>query len=126
MESDNAETIDRIEEEINQLQQAALDLLKSKQRLEIGAAEYSAKVKEYREHMQELEKQRNSLQEEGLQNKEVRAWLDTFAEHTLHPDSFTSFDGMTMKMLVERIIAKEKGLEVVFKCGVVIEKEFVK
>ena len=41
-------------------------------------------------------------------------------------DALTKIDGVTMKMLVERIIARETGIEVVFKCGVAIEKEYAK
>ena len=40
--------------------------------------------------------------------------------------SVTTVDGTTMKMLVERIIARETGIEVIFKCGVAIEKEYVR
>ena len=31
-----------------------------------------------------------------------------------------------MKQLVEKIIARDSGIEVVFKCGVSIEKEYMK
>ena len=47
MEPENTACLAEIEEEIIALQQAALDLHRSKQRLEIGAADYAAKVKEY-------------------------------------------------------------------------------
>ncbi len=46
MEPENTACLTEIEEEIIQLQQAALDLHKAKQRLEVGAADYAAKVKE--------------------------------------------------------------------------------
>ena len=42
------------------------------------------------------------------------------------PEDLTAIDGVTMKMLVERIIARENSIEVVFKCGVSIEKEYVR
>ena len=44
----------------------------------------------------------------------------------MREDALTAIDGVTLKMLVERIIARETSIEVVFKCGVAIEKEYVK
>ena len=126
MEPVNAAALAGVEEEIIQLQQAALDLHRAKQRLEIGAAEYTAKVKEYSEQMRMLEARRESLQGTDLKYAEVKAWLDTFMEQTMQEDALTTIDGVTMKMLVERIIARETGIEVIFKCGVAIEKEYVK
>ena len=66
------------------------------------------------------------LQSTDLKYAEVRAWLDTFTEQTMQGDALTRIDGVTMKMLVERIIARETGIEVIFKCGVAIEKEYVR
>ena len=56
----------------------------------------------------------------------MRAWLDTFIAQTMQEDALTKIDSITMKMLVEKIIARDTAIEVVFKCGVSIEKEFVK
>jgi len=126
MEPENTACLAEIEEEIIQLQQAALDQQAAKQQMEIGAAEYAAKVKEYSERMRALEDRRESLQSVDLKYAEVRAWLDTFTEQAMQADALTKIDGVTMKMLVERIIARETGIEVVFKCGVTIEKEYVR
>ena len=65
LEPENKAAIDKIDEEIITLQEAALALHKAKQRMEIGAEDYAAKVKEYSERMKALEAERDR---EGLQD----------------------------------------------------------
>ncbi len=60
--------------------------------------------------MRELEAKRESLKSTDLRDAEVMAWLDTFKEQTMYADALTKIDGVTMKMLVERIIARETGI----------------
>ena len=52
--------------------------------------------------------------------------LDTFIEQTLREDAVTAIDATTLKMLVDRILVKDDGIEVQFSCGVSIEKEYVR
>ena len=118
--------IERIEAEIIEIQESALALHKAKQRLEISASGYAAKVKEYSDRMKELDAQRDELQSMELKYAEVRSWLDTFIEQTMCGDSLTEIDGVTMKQLVEKIVARDSGIEVIFKCGVAVEHEYVK
>ena len=94
--------------------------------MEISAAEYTARVKEYSDQMRSLEDKRDSLQSTDLKYAEVKTWLDTFTEQTMREGALTAIDGVTMKMLVERIVARENSIEVVFKCGVSVEKEYVR
>ena len=126
MEPENTAALAGVEEEIIQLQQDALDLHKKKRDMEISSAEYAAKVKEYSDQMRALEVERDSLQSTDLKYAEVKTWLDTFTEQAMREDALTAIEGVTLKMLVERIIARETGIEVVFKCGVSIEKEYVR
>lgn len=51
---------------------------------------------------------------------------DTFMDQIMQSTSLTKVDGTTMKMLVEKIIARDTGIEVIFKCGVSVEHEYVK
>ena len=118
--------IDRVDAEIIEIQEAALALHKAKQQMAIGAADYAAQVKEYSERMKALEAKREELQSTELKYAEVRAWLDTFIDQTMRGDSLTEVDGITLKQLVEKIVAWDTGIEVVFKCGVAIEHEYVK
>ena len=55
MEPENKAAMERIDEETIHLQGATLALHKAKQRMEIGAAEYASRVKEYSVRMKELE-----------------------------------------------------------------------
>ena len=126
MEPENKAALDRIDEEIIALQEAALALHKAKQRMEIGAADYAAKIKEYGERMKALEARREELQTTELQYAAVKVWLDTFIEQTMREDAVTTVDGTTLKMLVDRILVKNDGIEVQFSCGVSIEKEYVR
>ena len=126
MEPDNKAALDQIEEEIIALQEAGHALHKAKQRMEIGTADYAAKVKEYSEQMQALEDKREELQATELQYAAVRVWLDTFIEQTMQEGAITTVDGTTLKMLVDRILVKNDGIEVQFSCGVSIEKEYVR
>lgn len=126
MEPENKAAIEHVEEQIIGIQEAVLQLHKEKRQMAIGAADYAAKIKEYSEKMKALEAQRDELQSLEVKYAEVKTWLDAFIDQTMQPDGMTTVDGTTMKMLVEKIIARDTGIEVVFKCGVRIEKEFVR
>lgn len=94
--------------------------------MEVSAAEYAARVKEYSDQMKELEDRRGQLQSVESQYAEVKAWLDTFIEQTMKENEVTTVDGTTLKMLVDRILVRDNGIEVEFSCGVSIEKEYVR
>ena len=126
LEPENKAAITRIEEEIIEIQESVLALHKTKQRMEIGAADYAAQVKEYSERMKALEADRDALQGTAVKYAEVRAWLDTFIEQTMRSEALTEVDGTTMKMLVDRIQIRNEGIVVEFKCGVAIEQEYIK
>ena len=126
LEPENMAALERIEEKIIEIQESVLALHKAKQRMEIGAAEYAARVKEYGERMRALESERNELQGTAVKYAEVKTWLDTFMEQTMRGEALTEVDGTTMKMLVDRIQIRNEGIVVEFKCGVAIEQEYVK
>lgn len=98
----------------------------SREQMSVTDADYAAKVKECSNRMKALEARRDELQNTEVKYAEVRAWLDTFIEQTMKTDTLTTVDGSTMKMLVDRIIVRNEGIEVEFKCGVSIEKEYVR
>ena len=126
LEPVNKAEIARIDAEIISIQKAALALHKAKQQMSVTDADYAAKVKECSNRMKALEARRDELQNTEVKYAEVRAWLDTFIEQTMKTDTLTTVDGSTMKMLVDRIIVRNEGIEVEFKCGVSIEKEYVR
>ena len=126
MASENKAAIEDIEEQIIGIQEAVLQLHKEKRQMAVSAADYAAKVKEYSEKMKALEAKRDELQTVEVKYAEVKTWLDAFMAQTMQPDEMTTIDGTLLKMLVEKIIARDTGIEVVFKCGVRIEKEFIR
>lgn len=126
LEPVNKAEIDRIDAEIIGIQETVLALHKAKQQMSVTATDYAAKVKEYSERMKALEAKRDALQDTEVKFAEVRAWLDTFIAQTMQEDVLAKIDGITMKMIVEKIIARDTAIEVVFKCGVSIEKEYVR
>ncbi len=126
LEPENKAALTQIDEEIITIQGAVMSLHKAKKRLEIGAADYAAQVKEYSSRMKELEARRDELQGASIKFAEVKSWLDTFIDQTMRSDALTAVDGTTMKMLVDRIQIRDKGIVVEFKCGVAIEQEYVR
>lgn len=77
------------------------------------------------EKMKELEEKRK-LERTGVnRHAAIRLWLDAFKEHTESGALMNDDDGSIMKVLVETIIVREKSMEIRFKCGVTIEKEYI-
>lgn len=125
MEPENKAALDRVEQEIIDLQNAVLELHKAKQQRSITAADYAAQIKECGQCMQELEARQAELQTTENRYNEVRLWLDTFAEHIRSGEIMNADDGMIMKQLVEQIIVNDGGIEVHFKCGIVASHEYM-
>lgn len=125
MEPENRAALDRIEQEIIDLQNAVLELHKAKQQRSVTAADYAAQIKEYSQKMQELEAQQAELQTTENRYSEVKMWLDSFAEHIQSGDIMNADDSMIMKQLVEQIIVGDDGIEVHFKCGIVASHEYM-
>ena len=125
MEPENKAALDRVEQEIIDLQNAVLELHKAKQQRSVTAADYAAQIKECSQRMQELETRQAELQTTENRYNEVKLWLDTFAEHIRSGEIMNADDGMIMKQLVEQIIVGDSGIEVHFKCGVIAEHEYL-
>ena len=123
MEPENRAALERIEQEIIDLQNAVLELHKAKQQRSVTAADYAAQIKEYSQRMQELEAQQAELQTTENRYGEVKMWLDSFAEHIQSGAIMDADDSMIMKQLVEQIIVGDDGIEVHFKCGIVASHE---
>ena len=125
MEQENRAALERIEQEIIDLQNAVLELHKAKQQRSVTAADYAAQIKEYSQRMQELEAQQAELQTTENRYGEVKMWLDSFAEHIQSGAIMDADDSMIMKQLVEQIIVGDDGIEVHFKCGIVASHEYL-
>ena len=125
MEPENKAALERVEQEIIDLQNAVLELHKAKQQRSVTAADYAAQIKEFSQRMRELEAQQTELQTTENRYAEVKLWLDSFAEHIQSGDIMNADDGMIMKQLVEQIIVNDDGIEVHFKSGIVASHEYI-
>ena len=121
----NKAALERVEQEIIDLQNAVLELHKAKQQKSVTAADYAEQIREYSQRMQELEAKQTELQTTENRYSEVKLWLDSFAEHIQSGDIMNADDAVIMKQLVEQIIVGEDGIEVHFKCGVIAEHEYL-
>lgn len=126
MEAEGKEKLQDIEREIISIQEAALDLHKAKQRMEVGQAEYDARKKELQDAMKTKEASRAALESSTLKYAEVRAWLKAFDENVNSGKILTATDSEIMRLIVERIVVKDDGIEIYLKCGVSVGHEYVK
>lgn len=126
MAAESKEVLKQVENEIIEIQEAALTLHKAKRRMEITGADYTAKIAEYSAVMKEKESQRDQLQDSTLKYTEVRSWLEAFDESIANGKILTAKDSAIMRTIVEKIVVKDDGIEIQLKCGVTIGQEFVK
>lgn len=124
LQPENAAALAEIEQAIIEIQEKALGLHKAKQAHKITDSEYTAQITECSHRMKELEAQQAELQTAASRYAEVKAWLDTFEAHIKSGDILNSDDCAIVKQLVEQIIINEDGIEIQFKCGATIEKEY--
>lgn len=125
MEPENKAALERVEQEIIDLQNAVLELHKAKQQRSVTATDYAAQIKEYSERIQAPEAQQAELQSTENRYSEVKMWLDSFAEHIQSGTIMNADDSMIMKQLVEQIIINDDGIEVHFECGIVASHKYL-
>ena len=125
-QGDTGDRLREIEDQIIALQEAALALHKAKQRMEVSAADYAAKVKEYSDRMKALEAERDEAAQTANQYTELKVILDAF-EHGIKDGTIMSADDSAiMRSLVEQIIVRDTEIEIEFKCGVTIRQEYLR
>ena len=126
MEPENTAELARVEQEIIELQEAVMEIHKAKQKRGIGAAEYAEKIREHSQRMQELEARQEELQTTENRYNQIKVWLDNFARHIQSGEIMNTDDSQIMKQLVEQIIVGADGMEIQFKCGVIVKQKYVK
>ena len=124
MQPENAAALAAIEQDIIAIQEQALALHKAKQAHAITESEYAERIRECSSRMTELEAQQAEMQTAASRYAEVKAWLDAFQEHIESGDIMNIDDDAIIKQLVEQIIVNDDGIEIQFKCGASIEKEY--
>jgi DNA invertase Pin-like site-specific DNA recombinase len=125
MTADKQAALAQIEADILSIQASVLDLHKARQRLEIGQAEYAAKIAEYSAAMKAKDNERDKLQDNAMKYAEVKTWLAAFDESISTGRILTANDSAIMHSLIERIVVKDDGIEVYLRCGVCIGQEYV-
>ena len=74
--------------------------------------------------MQQLEERQQSLKTADIKYAEVKLWLDNF-ERYINDGSILNMDDSTvLKQLVDQIVVGDAGIEIQFKCGVMLKKEY--
>ena len=126
MEAEGKERLQALDDDIITIQEQALELHRAKQRMEVGQAEYDARKKELQDAMAAKEGERAALEDTTLKYAEVRTWLKAFDEGINSGKLLTATDCEIMRMIVDRIIVKDDGIEVCLKCGVSIGQEFIR
>ena len=118
MQPENEETLNRIGQEIIEVQEAVLALHKAKQSCSVSATDYATRIQAYSQRMQELEAQQEEQKSVATRYAEVKAWLDAFEKHISDGTIMAADDSTILKQLVEQIIVRSSGIEIQFKCGV--------
>lgn len=124
LQPENEETLNRIGQEIIEVQEAVLALHKTKQSCSVSATDYATRIQAYSQRMQELEAQQEEQKSVATRYAEVKAWLDAFKKHISDGSIMDADDSTILKQLVEQIIVGTSGIEIQFKCGVSIEKDY--
>ena len=124
LQPENAAALAEVEQEIIAIQEQALGLHKAKQAHTITENEYAARISECSIRMKELEAKQAEMQTAASRYAEVKAWLDAFQDHISSGDILNADDEGIIKQLVEQIIVNDDGIEIQFKCGATIEKEY--
>jgi hypothetical protein len=114
-----------VDQQIIAIQEEVLTLHRQKQRLAITEEEYQLRLEAFGEQLKALEEQRKQDRTAENRYAAIRLWLDAFKEHAENGDLMNDDDGSIMKALVETIVVKEESIEIRFKCGVTIEREYI-
>lgn len=126
LSADSKKRIAELEDEIMAIQEKALELNRAKRRLEIGEEDYTAQINELSETIKAKETERNALHDSELKYAQIRIWLEAFDTNVNTGRILTATDAEIMRMMVERIVVGDDGIEIHLKCGVTIQQEYVK
>ena len=124
LQPENAAALAEVEQAIIEVQETTLGLHKAKQAHTITDTEYAVQISECSRRMQELEARQAELQTAESRYTEIKVWLDTFEAHIKSGEIMNTDDNMIVKQLVDQIIVSDDGIEIQFKCGATIEKEY--
>ena len=84
------------------------------------------KIKEYGDRMKVLETERDDAAQNANQYTELNVILNAFEQGIKDGSIMSTDDATIMRSLVHQIIVRETEIEIEFKCGAVITKEYVR
>lgn len=119
----NHAELDTIQQQIIELQEAALTLHKSKQQYGISDTAYDAQVKEYSRQMAELQQRQQELKAQSTRYAEAKYWLDELRTHMQAGDGIDTEDALILRSMVEKIIVFEDRLSIHLRCGLIINSK---
>ena len=126
LSADRKKRIAELEDEIMEIQEKALELNWAKRRMEIGEEDYAAQIKDLSEKIKAKEAERDALHDSEMKYAQIRIWLEAFETNVNTGQILTTTDAEIMRMMVERIVVGDNGIEIHLKCGVSIQQEYVK
>lgn len=126
MSPQNREELEKIENEIIDIQETTIKLIKDKQQGNIVEDVYNGEIEKHSNRMKQLEERQSELKASALRYTEVNMWINAFEKAMTENDDETKSDTVLMKILVDRIIVNENDIEVKFKCGASIKQEYIK
>ena len=97
LQPSNKAAMDKVEQQIIELQERVLDLHKQKRAMKISDAYYNAQVNDYSQQLAALEDQQQALQTADARYATVRMWLADFQQHMQEGDATDDRDGKMMK-----------------------------
>ena len=121
---ENHAELDAVQQQIIELQEAALTLHKSKQQYGISDAAYDAQVKEDSRQMAELQQRQQELKAQSTRYAEAKYWLDEFRTHMQAGDGMNTDDAMILRSMVEKIVVFDDRLKISLRCGVTIDEKW--
>lgn len=115
----------KIADKIAEIQESVFNLHKQKQNHKISDAEYKAQIAKHSEQIKKYEAQQGSMQADINRAEEAKIWLDSFKNNIRTGTVMTADDCIMMRTMVEEMVIYEDRMEIHFRCGVVINQEYI-
>ncbi len=124
LEMDSAKELDQVQEEIISIQEAVLELHKSRQQGAIPDAEYEIKIETYSQQMDVLQERQKELKSTAMRYAEVKYWLDEMKRHLASGEDLNMDDALLIRSLAEKIIVHDDYMEIHLRCGGVLDEQY--
>ncbi len=124
LEADSAKELDQVQEEIISIQEAVLELHRSRQQGAIPDADYEIKITAYSQQMDALQERQKELKSTAMRYAEVKYWLDEMKRHLNGGEVMNIEDTLLIRSLAEKIIVYDDYMEIHLRCGGVLDEQY--